>query len=416
MTSIMNNKSKDYSTTTAQVKSIPKKLKKFRRQLIIEPNDHDLDSISQKIEKDLSKDLLDKVYKENTISNISKAMNTSMMKIGYDYDFDYESSKNGVGVYKQSKGKVEKITDKTITIDGHQYKKNKITNIKEIKNQKIENKIETDLSTTQEPIVEMTETYSENDIISETNEMIDEPIDWSGDEEEEQSVPEEEEEEEQSSDDEEELRKQQAEIERKLQERQQKKMTANKEKEFKNNHKEIVEKEMEKQFDKLNKFMTKENLDMEYLVNLLCQNKPDFKDEENWVFETAVYKRCKQEYLQGGKDKKKGKTAEGNKKQPQAKGDKRVACKVLNDGEQIFLKIKDISYRAVYDKDADMFYELNDSDEPIKENDFENINQFGNHIYKTHAPQYVGKKNMWAVMKLRRDGQNLSMLDLPILE
>lgn len=411
MTSIMNNKSTDYNTTTAELKSIPIKLKKVRRELIIETDDHDLDSISQKIEKDLSKDLLDKVYKENTISNISKAMNTSMMKIGYEYDFDYESSKNGVGVYKQSKGKVEKIADKTITIDGHQYKKNKITNIKEIISQKIDNKNEIDLSTTQEPIVEMTETYSENDMISETNEMFDEPI---GDEEEEQLVPEEEEE--QTDDDEEELRKQREEIDRKLQEKQQKKMTANKEKEFKNNHKEIVENEMEKQFDKLNKFMTKENLDMEYLVNLLCQNKPDFQDETNWVFETPVYKRCKQEYLQGGKDKKKGKTAEGKKKQPQAKGDKRVASKILNDGEQIFLKVKDISYRAVYDKDADMFYELNDSDEPIKENDFENINQFGNHIYKTHAPHYVGKKNMWAVMKLRRDGENLSMLDLPILE
>lgn len=413
MTSIMNNKSTDYNTTTAELKSIPIKLKKVRRELIIETDDHDLDSISQKIEKDLSKDLLDKVYKENTISNISKAMNTSMMKIGYEYDFDYESSKNGVGVYKQSKGKVEKIADKTITIDGHQYKKNKITNIKEIISQKIDNKNEIDLSTTQEPIVEMTETYSENDMISETNEMFDEPI---GDEEEEQLVPEEEEDEEQTDDDEEELRKQREEIDRKLQEKQQKKMTANKEKEFKNNHKEIVENEMEKQFDKLNKFMTKENLDMEYLVNLLCQNKPDFQDETNWVFETPVYKRCKQEYLQGGKDKKKGKTAEGKKKQPQAKGDKRVASKILNDGEQIFLKVKDISYRAVYDKDADMFYELNDSDEPIKENDFENINQFGNHIYKTHAPHYVGKKNMWAVMKLRRDGENLSMLDLPILE
>ena len=63
MTSIMNNKSKDYSTTTAQLKSIPIKLKKVKRELIIEPDDHDLDSISQKIEKDLSNNLLDKVYK-----------------------------------------------------------------------------------------------------------------------------------------------------------------------------------------------------------------------------------------------------------------------------------------------------------------------------------------------------------------
>ncbi len=112
-------------------------------------------------------------------------------------------------------------------------------------------------------------------------------------------------------------------------------------------------------------------------------------------------------------------TKTDGKKTCVSKGDIRISSKVLRDKEKITMSGKwttEGMYQAEYDKGDDLFYELDGNEERIQLNNFENINKYGNHIYKNHQPQYEGKKNMWAVMKVYRWGKWCSMLDLPIIE
>jgi len=119
------------------------------------------------------------------------------------------------------------------------------------------------------------------------------------------------------------------------------------------------------------------------------------------------------------KKKTKKTTKTDGKKTCVGKGDIRISSKVLNDGEIITMSGKWTelgTYKAIYDKGDDLFYEIDSSGNRITTNNFENINKFGNHIYKNHQAEYENKKNMWAVMKLNRGGKWISMLDLPIIE
>jgi hypothetical protein len=119
------------------------------------------------------------------------------------------------------------------------------------------------------------------------------------------------------------------------------------------------------------------------------------------------------------KNTKKTTAKTDGKKTCESKGDKRVSSKVLNDKERITMTGKWVdtgSFIAEYDKGDDMFYELDINNQRIAGNNFENINRWGNHIYKNHKPEYENKKNMWSVMKVKREGSWVSMLDLPIIE
>jgi hypothetical protein len=162
-----------------------KKLKKNNKELIIEPDDETekielskklIDISTSDIQDNTIKQLSEKGLKENNISNISQdnmatldytQMTANDLQVGDTINFDYESTCKGVGVMKQYKGKVEKVSTKVITIDTHQYKKEKMNNI-----------IKIELANVDEPDTEITPeiqtTYPENDMLSENNEMIEE--------------------------------------------------------------------------------------------------------------------------------------------------------------------------------------------------------------------------------------------------
>ena len=201
-----------------------KKLKKNNHKLIIVTDDETekielskklIDISTSDIQDNTIKQLSEKELKENNISNISQdnmatldytQMTANDLQVGDEINFDYESTCKGVGVMKQYKGKVEKISTKVITIDTHQYKKEKMNNI-----------IKIELANVDEPeteiVPEIQTTYPENDMVSENNEMNgDKEEDEEQDEEsEEEEDEEEDEEEEDEEEDEEELHKEQLE-------------------------------------------------------------------------------------------------------------------------------------------------------------------------------------------------------------
>ena len=90
---------------------------KFNIMAEFEGEAKDEDKIKAKKRKINDKDVKIELMSEETIVTVNT------MTVGQEYDFIYNTT--------QSQGRVEKITAKTITIDGFRYMKTKLTNIRE---------------------------------------------------------------------------------------------------------------------------------------------------------------------------------------------------------------------------------------------------------------------------------------------
>lgn len=356
-----------------------------------------------------------KNLKNKRISNIYKDEMTDL-QLNDEITFDYETKKNIQGGIKI---KIEKITPKYI----NSYKKENMKNIK-----KIDNKIETDLDEEdkEESEDEMEQQHQEqmemygyskcaycekelpNDQIGQDADGDNICIECNNAKE---SDDEEEDEGTQEDDEETQLILAQQKITEKLAEIKYKKEAGERKEKVVEWLRKVKADELEcekKQIEELKDKLAQKEL-------LVSKLEEDIEKEDDELLGgmnvDAVYETITK--------KKTTPAKKSGKKTCVSKGDKRLASKVLNDKERITMtgKWTEIgTYVAEYDKTDDMFYEVDASGNRITENNFENMNRWGNHIYKNHQKEYEGKKNIWSVLKLNRGGKWISMLDLPIIE
>ena len=399
---------------------------------------------SQKIESKISNILIDKKdLKSNSISNIYKDEMTDF-QLNDEITFDYETKKNLQGGVKIT---IEKITPKYI----NNYKKEYMKNIK-----KIDLKCEEDADDTNNEDMEEQQhqeqmeaygyskcAYCEKEL---PNDQIGEDDDGDKICLECNSQEEEDDDEEEEEEDEEFLKAEEE------QEKQHNKMMGgmvedDEEEEEEEDEETLLLKEQEKIAEKLAEikykkeagerkqkvveWLRKDNaIEMENYKRQIEDLKQKLAEKEVMVMNIEERLEKDDDELIGEMDfeeiyktinKKTTKktTKTDGKKTCVSKGDIRISSKVLRDKEKITMSGKwttDGWFQAEYDKTDDLFYEINDDGDRIGVNNFENINKYGNHIFKNNQPEYEGKKNMWAVCKVKRGGKWISMLDLPIIE
>jgi hypothetical protein len=336
------------------------------------------------------------------ITTTMSAINFENFAVGDAVDLDYDNHKGATAL---TKGLIDKITEKTMTIGGFRYNKKDILRIEKT----IEKKIETNFA------VEGNTTITPADMPKQTKLIIEE-------EEVEEEVEESEEEVEES---EEEVEEEEEEVEEDADE-----------KALRILQEKIAKKKYDKEYD-----MRKQKV-VEYYkkdsMNLITQTqeqlqklKEDIKTAEAKI-KREQNKKTDEDFIMGrntdvdyqsifnkvagAKKAVKERKGDGKKKNPTNKGEQRVMCKVFKNGEKLRLTIDKVPYYCVYNREDDLIWECDGNGTITQErNNFKGINEFINKTYKTYKPQALGHRNAWATMKKQNGEKWESIEDLPTI-